>query len=126
MELSLSNEFGTRIETLLMELVKKTNQDAHLQLKTEMGVQIGQQELRLGQLEEQIKKLEQFRSTSLNVLQHMLDETRSDVTRTFNSTPTDDAPHEQPRQLSQSFNLHQPEHEPVTISDVQRFLMQRQ
>ena len=105
-----------------MELVRKTMQDAHLQLKAETGGQIAQLESRLGQLEQQIKKQEQFRSTSLNVLKQMLDESMSVV----HSTPIDGTHPGQPLQPSTIDNLPQPEHEPVTISDVQRFLTQRQ
>ena len=82
MELSLSTEFGTRIETLLKELVHKTNEDTHVQLKVDLADTIGPLQIRLGRLEKKLQKMERFHSITSNLLAQMLDEITKD-----NNTP---------------------------------------
>lgn len=73
MELSLSTEFGTRIETILKELVHKTNEDMHVQLKVDLADTIGPLQIRLGRLEKKLQKMERFHSITSNLLEQMLD-----------------------------------------------------
>jgi len=133
MELSLSSEFGARIEAVLKELVTKTTQEAQVQQKREMDDKLGRLERRLGQLDEQIQTTTRFRSTALDMLARMLDELRAvhaaatplarDVGDDAAATPVQSPQH--PSSIAHHESAPQPVHEPVTLSDVQRFLMQR-
>ena len=132
MELSLSSEFGARIEAVLKELVTKTTQEAQVQQKREMDDKLGRLERRLGQLDEQIQTTTRFRSTALDMLARMLDELRAvhaaatPLARDVGAdatTPVQSPQH--PSSIAHHESAPQPVHEPVTLSDVQRFLMQR-
>jgi hypothetical protein len=132
MELSLSSEFGARIEAVLKELVTKTTQEAQVQQKRDMDDKIERLERRLGQLDEQIQTTIRFRSTALDMLARMVDELRAVnvATTPFTSDVGDDAttPVQSPQQTSpiaHHESAPQPVQEPVTLGDVQRFLMQR-
>lgn len=125
MELSLSNEFGTRIETLLKELVSKTTHEELAKQKVDMDDTIRRVERRLEKLDAQIQTAARFRSISLNLLTSMLDELKA-----VHSTPIDDDDvlerSQESVQVHNEDSAPQQVHEPVTLSDVQRFLMQRQ
>lgn len=116
----MESTFSTRIEALLKELVDKTNQETLVQWKGEIGDQIGPLEVRLGRLERRFDAMERLRTTSLSLLTQMLDEMKA----TALANAEDDAP-SRGRSAPEDSSQPEPEHESVTITDVQRFLMQR-
>jgi hypothetical protein len=127
MELALSTEFGARMEYLLKELVTKTNQESFSQLKCELDDQIGPLELRLRRLESECQRMEQYRSMVMQLLTQMTDamkaiQTTPDSTAPVVTIPVPATVVPQPPVVVSS----PPNPAPVTtMSDVQRFLMQR-
>ena len=107
--MELSTEFGTRIESLLKELVNKSNNEAHLKCQVDLSTQIAPLQSRLARLEAQAQNIERRQSTISHLIIQVLDALRS-FEKLDNSYEQD---------------VVAQEHATVTINDVQRFLMQR-
>ncbi len=119
MELSLSTEFGTRIETILKEFVHKTNEDTHVQLKVDLADTIGPLQIRLCRLEKKLQKMERFHSITSNLLAQMLDETTKDT-----NTPDETSDATQDAQIGDVVTRNVPTVEAPT-SDVHRNVLSR-
>ncbi len=120
MEVSLSSEFGSRIEALLKELVAKTTQAEHEQRRADLTDRLAPLDARLARLERRVVAMEAFRATSLDLLTRMLGELSS-------TQPAVDEPRA-PMVDASTGSVDRSwvaERDPVTIDDVQRFLMQR-
>jgi hypothetical protein len=63
----------------LKELVHKTNEDTHVQLKVDLADTIGPLQIRLSRLEKKLQKMERFHSITSNFLAQMLDEITKDT-----------------------------------------------